>query len=246
MSGVFFIVVLCCFLTGLAKGGLGQALGSLVTPLLALVLPAPLAVGLTLPIFVVGDVFAVAAHWRGWDGRILLAVLPGSILGVIVGSLTLGTIPPATLQHGLGVVALLYVAYRLWDRRRAKAQVDADSGPSRLTSHLYGVGSAFASTVANAGGPPFTIYMLLWKRTPAVFVGTMALYFAMLNALKIPGYLASGTLTPERILLVVWALPFVPFGVWSGVMLDKRIDMVTFERLVLFLLAFSGVILILK
>lgn len=244
MSGVFLIVVLCCFLTGLAKGGLGQALGSLVTPLLALVLPAPLAVGLTLPIFVVGDVFAAAAHWRGWDTRILLAVLPGSILGVIVGSLTLGQLPPATLQHGLGVVALLYVAYRLWDRRHAKVQTD--SGPSQTASHLYGAGSAFASTVANAGGPSFTIYMLLWKRTPAIFVGTMALYFAMLNALKIPGYLVSGTLSPERILLVVWALPFVPFGVWSGLLLDKRIDMATFERLVLFLLAFSGVILILK
>lgn len=226
----------------MAKGGLGGALGSLVTPLLALALPAPIAVGLTLPILIAGDIFAIGAHWNGWDWHILRLVLPGSLLGVIVGSAVLSSIRPVDLQHGLGIVALLYCAYKVWDMRRNKDQEKRGAG--WLSSTLFGGGSAFASTLANAGGPPFTIYMLLWKVTPSVFVGTMALYFGILNAIKVPGYVATGLLTPERVWMVAWALPFVPFGVWTGILLDKKLDMNTFERLILVLLAVTGIVLL--
>jgi uncharacterized protein len=244
LPALLVLIPLCCFLSGLAKGGLGGALGSLVTPLLALALPAPVAVGLTLPILIAGDIFAIGAHWNGWDARILWLVLPGTVLGVVVGSIVLGSVTPTTLQHGLGIVALLYCLYKLWEMRRNRNGTRARRGAGWLTSTLFGGGSAFASTLANAGGPPFTIYMLLWNVTPSVFVGTMALYFGILNAIKVPGYWSTGLLTPERILMVVWALPFVPFGVWTGILLDKRLDMKTFERLILVLLAVTGVVLL--
>ncbi len=205
-------------------------------------LPAPIAVGLTLPILIAGDIFAIGAHWNGWDWRILRLVLPGSIVGVIVGSLVLSTIQPSLLQHGLGMIALLYCLYKLWDMRRNKNREKRGAG--WLQSTLFGGGSAFASTLANAGGPPFTIYMLLWNITPSVFVGTMALYFGILNAIKLPGYWSTGLLTPERVLMVAWALPFVPFGVWTGVLLDKKLNMATFEKLILVLLAVTGIILL--
>lgn len=244
MTLLFVIIVACCFISGLAKGGLGGALGSLVTPLLALVLPAPVALGLTLPILIAGDVCAITAHWKGWDSRILIALLPGSILGVIVGSAVISSLSPSTLQHGLGAVAILYVIYKLWEISRQKPTVK--DGATPLQSHLFGVGTAFASTLANAGGPVFTIYLLMWKITPSVFVGTAALYFGILNAIKVPSYLVTGILTPERILAIAWALPFVPFGVWTGILLDKKLDMATFEKLILAFLALTGIILLLR
>jgi uncharacterized membrane protein YfcA len=244
MTATYLIIALCCFITGLAKGGLGGALGSLVTPLLVLVMPAPLAVGISLPILIAGDIFAVGAHWGGWDRQILIAVMPGTIVGVIVGSLVLGSLSSVTLQHGLGLIAILYVLYKVWERtRRIPVEKRGATSPQ---STVLGAGTGFASTLANAGGPVFTIYMLMWRITPAVFVGTSALYFAILNAIKIPGYLGTGILTPERILLVAWALPFVPFGVWSGILLDKRLDMGTFEKLILIFLVVTGVVLLLK
>jgi len=53
---VAVVIAILGFMIGLAKGGFG-GLGALLTPLLALVLPVALAVGVLLPMLMVGDVF---------------------------------------------------------------------------------------------------------------------------------------------------------------------------------------------
>src|SRR5512143_341626 len=95
---VCLALALCAFLTGLSKGGLGGGLGTLVTPIMALVMPASMAVGLSLPMLIIGDIFAVSVHWRGWDSRIIWMLLPGSILGIIIGSFALGHLSPLLVQ----------------------------------------------------------------------------------------------------------------------------------------------------
>ncbi len=55
------------FLIGLSKAGFG-GLGTLLTPLLSLVLPVNLAVGVLLPMLMVGDAFALYTYWRESDG----------------------------------------------------------------------------------------------------------------------------------------------------------------------------------
>jgi uncharacterized membrane protein YfcA len=237
----FLIIALGAFITGLSKGGLGGALGSLVTPMFALIMPAPVAVGLTLPLLLAGDACAVYAHWRGWDKRIVLAILPSSILGVVVGSLLLSSMSPVTLQHGLGVVALVYTACKIWERRSGRV---SSTFPGQ--THILGSGAGFASTVANAGGPIFTIHLLTLRLMPSVFVGTSALYYALLNLAKVPAYLNAHILSPQAVEAVAWAMPLIPMGVWSGVILDRHIDMPTFEIIILIFLAVTGVALLLK
>jgi uncharacterized membrane protein YfcA len=242
---LYIVIAVCAFLTGLSKGGLGGALGTLVTPLLALVVPASVAVGLALPLLIVGDVFAVSAHWRGWDKRIVWRLLPGTILGVVVGSLVISSLSPLVIQHVLGAAAILYVLYKLWSRQHPAAEGSSAADPSWQTSTFGGI-CGLTSTVANAGGPVMTIYLLTKRLTPSVFVATTALYFAILNAMKVPGYLSAHILTPEMFVLVAWSIPLIPMGVWLGKMLDKHIDMVTFETIILVFLAITGVVLLLK
>ncbi|MCC7450320.1 MAG: sulfite exporter TauE/SafE family protein [Anaerolineae bacterium] len=242
---VYIVIAVCAYLTGLSKGGLGGALGTLVTPLLALVVPASMAVGLTLPLLIVGDIFAVSAHWRGWDKRIVVGLLPGTILGVILGSLVISTLSPSVIQHVLGAAALVYVIYKFWARRQPATQGSTTAEPLWQSSS-YGGMCGLTSTVANAGGPVMTVYMLTKRVTPSVFVATTALYFALLNVMKLPGYLSAHILTPEMIVLVAWSMPLIPMGVWLGKMLDKHIDMVTFETIILIFLGITGVALLLK
>ncbi|MEP7286888.1 MAG: sulfite exporter TauE/SafE family protein [Chloroflexota bacterium] len=240
---VYLVIAAAAFLTGLSKGGLGGALGSLVTPLLALIVPATVAIGLSLPILLVGDVCALYAHWGGWDRRIIITMLPSTIIGVIIGALVIGNLSPVTLQHGLGIVALLYTLYKVWERRSANAKTV--TLPPWQT-HMLGTVTGLASTVANAGGPSFTIYLLSLRVVPSVFVGTSVLYFALLNAIKIPAYASAHILQPDMFLVVAWSIPLIPLGVWSGILLDRHLDMKTFETLILVLLAVTGVILLLK
>jgi len=242
---IFVAIIISAFLTGLSKGGLGGALGALVTPILALVVPAPVALGLALPLLISGDVFALYAHWRTWDSRIILAVLPASIVGLFIGAFFFSNVSPVALEHILGIVALLYSGYKLWERRFKKNQ-DTQPQPQSWQAHAAGSLSAFASTIANAGGPIFTIYLLALRVVPSVFVGTSVLYFAILNALKIPAYWSAHVLSLDTILAVAWAVPVVPFGVWTGIILDKHLDMRTFETIIIVLLALTGIVLVLK
>ncbi len=240
---VYIVIAVGAFLIGLSKGGLGGALGTIVTPLLALVMPAPIAVGLALPMLLAGDVFALYAHWGGWNRQIILAVLPPSIVGVVVGSLVISSLSPITFQHGLGVVALLYVLYKVFEKRPGNVE---NAKPGRWQAPVLGSLTGFASTLANAGGPTFTIYLLSLRLMPSVFVGTSVLYFAVLNVLKLPAYLSAHILSVENMLAVAWALPVIPFGVWTGVLLDKIINRATFDKLMLVFLAVTGVLLLMK
>lgn len=243
MTLIFIVILAAAFLTGLSKGGLGGALGAIVTPLLALVLPAQAALGLALPLLISGDICALYAHWRKWDKDIIWAILPASIAGVIVGTLAITSVSPTALQHALGVIAVLYTGYKLWERRSGKIR---DQKLPGWQAHILGALSGVGSAVANAGSPVFTIYLLTLRVTPSVFIATSVLYFAVLNATKIPVYLSAHLLTPETILAVVWAIPVVPFGIWTGLLLDKHIDVRTFENIILVLLALTGVLLVLK
>lgn len=243
MLPIFIVILIGAFVTGLSKGGLGGALGALVTPLFAIVVPAPLAIGLALPLLISGDIFALYAHWRTWDGRIILAVLPAGIVGLVIGTVVFTSVSPVFLEHLLGFVAILYTGYKLWERRSDKP---VTSLPQRWQAIVTGILSGFASAIANAGAPIFTIYLLAQRVVPSIFVGTTVLYFAVLNALKIPAYWSAHVLTPETIVAVAWAMPLVPFGVWTGVILDRRIDMRTFENIILVLLALTGFVLLLK
>lgn len=52
------VIALLGFLIGLTKGGF-NTLGALLTPVLSLVLPVSTAVGVLLPMLIVGDAFAI-------------------------------------------------------------------------------------------------------------------------------------------------------------------------------------------
>src|SRR3990170_7171614 len=115
---VFFsMTAVVAFMVGLAKGGLGGTLGALATPMMALVMPADQVIGLVLPILMLADVFAVALHWRRWNGRLVWLLIPGSILGVTIGTFFITNAPTRALQTALGVIVLLFAAYRILEKR---------------------------------------------------------------------------------------------------------------------------------
>ena len=114
-------VALAAFLTGVSKGGLGGTMGVLITPMMALVIPVDQAIGLLLPIFMLGDVFALAAHWRRWNPRLIWLLLPGGLVGITLGTFVLTSISAVLLQHLLGIFVFVFIGYRLLESRILKA-----------------------------------------------------------------------------------------------------------------------------
>jgi hypothetical protein len=86
--------------------------------------------------------------------------------------------------------------------------------------------------------------MLLQPISTQAFVGTTTLFFAIVNALKLPGLIAADIFDSEVLLNTWWAMPAVPLGVYLGRRIIGRIDTVTFERLMLGLLLAAALLLL--
>ena len=235
-----FVVALCCMFIGLSKGGMGAVLVVLTTPLLTLVMPVSDAVSIALPMLLIADVFALWAYWKTWDMHYVRLLLPLTIIGIVAGTYFLATLDDDTLRRLLGVFTLGFVGYRVAvDRIRGLAYQ-----PRNWHGYLAGAASGFGSALANTGGPPFTAYMMLQDVTPQVFVGTTTLYFAIVNLIKLPGLVVAHLLDFTDLLQVAWALPLIPLGVWLGRWMVNRMNKAAFERFMLVVLAFAGIILL--
>jgi hypothetical protein len=239
----FIVTAIVILIIGLAKGGFGGTLGALATPLMALVMPADQVIGLLLPILMVADVFAVASHWQRWDGRLVLWLIPGSILGTAIASLFIASVSAETLQRGIGLVVLLFVLYRIFERRLVGVLTYR---PHNWHSLVAGGIGGFTSTLAHTGGPPISIYLLLQNIQPRVFVATSALFFTVLNWIKVPSYYYLSLFDLGQLWQVVWLLPLLPLGVWIGKIISMKVNKVVFDWSIIAILAVTALLLLFR
>jgi uncharacterized membrane protein YfcA len=236
------IVIIAALLAGLVKGGLGPVPGALIVPLLSLTMPVSRAVGLTLPMFMIGDWLALPVYWRQWDSKALRLMLPAAAVGVLMGAALLKTLPDEVLRKALGIFTLAAVVYKLGSDSLSALKYS----PRDWHGWLAGWGSGLGSALANAGAPPITAYLLLRKFQPICFIGTTAVFFLVVNLLKLPIFVATHVLKAGQVMRIAWALPLIPLGVWMGRWMITRIDTRKFEWLMLALLAWAGISLLLE
>ncbi len=239
---VIVIVAAVAFLIGLSKGGLGGTAGALATPMLALVMPADKVIGLILPILMLADIFAVALHWGHWNRKLVLLLIPGSVVGVIAGTLLITNAPTETLRTLLGIIILIFAVYKILEKR-ILSRIEYKS--RNWHGLVAGIVTGFSSALAHTGGPPVTIYLLMQNVTPRVFIATSALFFLILNWIKVPFYLYADLFDSELLRQIIWLLPLVPLGVVVGRWAIGRVNAETFERIIVSLLFINGFVLIL-
>ena len=232
------VIAVLGFTIGLAKGGF-NAIGALTTPILSLVLPVSLAVGVLLPMLLVGDAFAVYSYWREWDWPLLRRMLPAAFVGALVGTWLLAVMTPNALRLALAVFVLLLVAYKFASDRITRLAYQPRGWHAPATGVLAGI----ASGMFNTGGPPFNAYLLLQKMPPRTFIATTALFFALVNLLKVPGFLITGVLDVPLLLSLWWVLLFIPLGLAAARWLVSRVNQRAFEWIIVALLVVSSVVL---
>ena len=208
-------------LVGLAKGGLGGAMGFLGVPVMALAISPIQAAAILLPILVVMDMVSLWS-WRGnYHVPTLAVLLPGALVGIGLGWLTAAVVTPDMVRLILGVVTTLFVARWLWQRY---ARPDAGAvAPRPALGVFWGTVSGFTSFVAHAGGPPFQVYVLPQRLAPALYVGTSVIYFAVVNAVKLVPYFALGQFDTANLTASAILLPLAPFATLMGAFIVRRL-----------------------
>ncbi|MFC3531440.1 sulfite exporter TauE/SafE family protein [Vogesella facilis] len=232
----WLVSAVAILLTGVAKGGFGGVFGGIAVPLMSLVMPPEAAAALTLPLLCLMDLSSVKLYWRRWDGRELKLMLSGALLGIGLGALAFGLLPAWSVKLAIGLLALLFAAQRLW--LRFFPATPRPLGP--LAGRLAGLFGGLTSTLAHAGGPPVLVYLFSRPLPKERFVATLAVFFTVVNLLKLLPYLALQLFTPTVLWQCLLLAPLVPLGVWLGVHLQRRLPEQAFFSSAVALLALSG------
>ena len=217
-------------------------MGALSLPLVAMTISPVRAAAILLPILIVQDVVGVWAFRRDWDGFILGWMLPGAIVGIGLGYVFAASVSPDAVLGLVGAASIQFGVYRLWAERRGASPV-ASTSPGWVGS-LFGIASGFTSQIAHAGQPPFQLWVLPRRLPRDVLVGTTAIYFAAVNWLKVPAYLALGQFTRENLTIAALLLPVAIVSTLAGVWLVRRVPAGRFYTAIYVLMILVGIKLV--
>ena len=232
----YAVAIPAAALIGLSKSGFGSGFGSLATPLLALVMPVPVAAAVLLPLLCISDFTGFAVLARSADWGLLRRMLPAGLAGIALGWLTFGQLPERAVAGLLGGVTLFFLAQRLLFPPKADAPV-----PGHGVRGLLSTLSGYTSFVAHAGGPPIAMALLPLKLAPMVYSGTQAIFFTTINLSKWVPYALLGTLDLQRVTEAVVLMPVSMLAVAWGARLARVISPKTFFHLIHAGMAVTGV-----
>jgi uncharacterized membrane protein YfcA len=236
----YLFAIPAVILIGLAKGGF-SGLGALGTPLIALAIDPVRGAAILLPILIVQDVVGVAAFRKSWDAHVLKVMLPGAFAGVALGWWFAASVSPAAILAALGAISILFGLYRLHaDRRAGAAPLAAPADSPAWVGSLFGIVTGFTSQIAHAGGPPFQMWVLPKRLPRDVLVGTTAIFFAVLNWVKVPAFVALGQFTRVNAVASATLLPIAILASIAGVLLVRRIPAERFYTIIYWLMIVAG------
>jgi uncharacterized membrane protein YfcA len=209
--------------------------------MVALVSDPLAAAAVLLPILIVQDIVGVWAFRRTVDWHVIGWMLPWAILGIMLGYGFASAVSADAVLALVGAISILFGGYRLWLERRSLPETRQSPG---WVGTIAGVAAGFTSQIAHAGGPPFQLWVLPRRLPPPMLVGTTAIFFAAVNWLKVPAYLALGQFTPANLLTAGALMPVAIASTFAGVWLVRRVPAERFYVAIYWLMILVGVKLV--
>lgn len=241
MEGAVFwvLALMAAFFVGLSKGGLPMA-GAISVPILALTISPVAAAGLLLPVYVISDLFGLAAYRKNFNGRVLAIIAVSATVGIGIGWATAAFVDERRVTLIIGMIGVGFVLNQLVKRRTPR-----EPQPARLAPGLFwGTVTGFTSFISHFGGPPYQVYTLPLKMSRTVFAGTSTISFAYINAVKLIPYFFLGQINLESLkIAAVLAIP-ATVAVFVGVWLVKVMSERLYFRLIMTMLFIVSVKLV--
>jgi uncharacterized membrane protein YfcA len=209
---------------GLGKGGFA-GLGMIAAPMLALVMPPLQGAAILLPILIVQDAISVWTYRRAWSAWNLKVLIPGSVLGMGVGTLFAGSVSNAAIELTVGAIGLCFVFY-IWLNNWLRPNL-APAGAKPRRPHpamgiLWGALAGFMSLLIQVGAPPIQIHILPQRLDKLTLVGTTVLFFAFSNWVKIVPYLVLGQFSTRNFATSIALLPLAVVANFLGIWLVHK------------------------
>lgn len=229
-------------LIGISKAGFGGGMGILVGPLLTIFFGARQSIGWMLPLLLFCDTIALIPYWRQWDLANIRNLLPGGILGIVLGAFALNAIKDdEALAKLVGGLAIFFVILQI---ARISLRRDQPLQPRFWHGFLLGLATGFVSTLSHVGGLLTSMYLLLQRLDSRRFVATTTLFYFWINLLKMPIYWRVGMIDESTLRRDLPYVPMVVLGTYLGVVLNRRVPDVWFAWIVRAAVLAAGIYLL--
>ena len=228
----YVLVAAIVALGAAAQAASGFGLALLAVPLLALLLDAKTAV-VTTGVVSLGLQLTVALRDHGSIRRSTIVTMTiAALIGMPVGLLILERVDDRTLTIAIGVTVL---AFTLLLARGTPVPAGT------ATDAAAGFPSGLISTSTGTSGPPLVIALHAREMTPVRFRATLAAQFLIQGTISVVAFALVGRITTEVGLLALAGVPGLALGWLVGNRVFAKLDHDRFRRVVLAMLALSGV-----
>ncbi len=218
-------------------------MGMITILVMAQILPARESTGAVLPMLLFADCFAVAVYRQHARWGDLWPALPPALVGIVLGYFLMQQIPDGSFRPVLGWIVFTMVGLQAANRWMPALLQRIPH--TRGFAWVMGCISGVATMLANAAGPVMTVYLLARGLLKYEYVGTAAVFFLVINLVKVPFSFGLGLITWESLRLNLWLLPAILAGILLGKQVVHRIPQRLFELLLLLFAAAAALPLVL-
>lgn len=240
---VWLATFACAFINGLSKGGL-KGLGMITVPAMVFMYGGMPSTGLLLPVLVFSDLLAFRMYRKNtqWSQvkKLLPWVLPGLLIAVLVGKF----IHDGTFRDIIAIIIIMSLGIIVFFDFFGK-KINLSQSP--FLSALTGLTGGFASMIGNAAGPIFNLFLLSTRIPKNSFIATAAIFYLTINVLKVPFHVfVWHSINWNTFHMNLLMIPAIVAGVVAGKKITSYIPEKTFRYLVLFVIALSALLLLIK
>jgi uncharacterized membrane protein YfcA len=238
----WLLAVTAAFALGVGKAGFA-GLSIVHVVIFAFLFGARDSTGIVLPMLLVGDVCAVTAFHAHAQWHYVRRMRPPACLGVIAGAVLMRGMSNASFKPVIGALILGLTALQIV--RMVRPSWFGEVPHTRWFAWSMGLLAGVATMLANAAGPIFALYCMAVALPKFEVVGTIAWFFFIINAFKVPFSVGLGLIDRHTLLLNAMLAPAVVAGVVGGRWLVNWLPQRTFELLLLAFAAIAALRLIL-
>lgn len=211
------------------QGIAGYGIGTLSAPLVFLISPSLLPGAMIINATLLNVLMLVrnraAVHFRP-----VRFAIGGSLVGIILASLTLTVLTAKGFELVFGVLILLAVLLSVLGIKPAL---------SARNSTVAGAVSGYMGTITAVGGPP--IALIYQKETGPLLRANLAAFFLFSSCASIVALIPVGYVGIYELKLVALTFPGVIFGFWVSGFLVKRVPLGALQPVILSVATLAGI-----
>ena len=227
------------------RGLTGFGSGLLIVPLLLLFLDMKLVVPTAASLALFSGILLTLTFQTRKSIRkdVLPMIVPGAVMGVVLGTYVLATYKGSLLRRLLGLSISGYALKMLfWNREQDGTK---DAGGRSPWGIVVGLISGCLGGMFGMAGPPVVMYLGSRIRDKRAFRATLIFYFLVINVWQLATFCVAGLIGVAVLKFVLCLLPAFVIGNLIGSVLHIKVNQALFNRIVALELLITGVFLVL-